>query len=109
MAILCVVGAGYVGLTTALGLAELGHTVRCLDRNPERVSALARLEAYLSEPSMQESLRTQTLEGRFFPTESPEDAMLGAEAIFICVDTPQALSGEANLSAVTAVIEDIAR
>jgi UDPglucose 6-dehydrogenase len=107
MAILCVVGAGYVGLTTALGLAELGHTVRCLDRNPERVLALEKYEVYLSEPGMQESLEAQTLGGRFLPMSDPTDALGGAAAIFVCVDTPQSTSGEANLSAVSAVVSQI--
>ena len=109
MSILCVVGAGYVGLTTALGLAELGHTVRCLDRNLERVKALKIFEVYLSEPGMQESLEAQTLAGRFLPMSDPADALLGAEAIFVCVDTPQSPSGEANLSAVYAVVSDIVK
>jgi UDPglucose 6-dehydrogenase len=106
---LCVVGAGYVGLTTALGLAELGHDVRCLDRNPERIASLNKSAVYISEPGMQESLESQTLEGRFFPTSSPEEALVGADAIFVCVDTPQSPTGEANLSAVNAVIADITK
>lgn len=109
MSILCVVGAGYVGLTTALGLAELGHTVRCLDRNLERVKALKKFAVYLSEPGMQESLEAQTLAGRFLPMSDPADALLGAETIFVCVDTPQSPSGEANLSAVYAVVSDIVK
>lgn len=109
MSILCVVGAGYVGLTTALGLAELGHTVRCLDRNLERVIALKKLEVYLSEPGMQESLEAQTLAGRFLPMSDPADALPGAEAIFVCVDTPQSPWGEANLSAVYAVVSEIVK
>lgn len=109
MSILCVVGAGYVGLTTAIGLAELGHTVRCLDRSLDRVSALEKLEVYLSEPGMQESLEAQTLAGRFLPMSDPADALVGAEAIFVCVDTPQSHSGEANLSAVYAVVSEIVK
>jgi len=98
-----VIGVGYVGLVTAVCLAELGHPVVCRDIDPERVAMLQRGEVPIHEPGVPELLQrnaerlTFTLEG--------EDVFASARIAIICVDTPPTASGDADLSRVEAVIE----
>ena len=52
-----VVGTGYVGLVTAVGLAELGHIVTCTDIDERKVDALNRGEPAIFEPGLEPLLR----------------------------------------------------
>jgi UDPglucose 6-dehydrogenase len=103
-----VIGAGYVGLTTAACLAHLGHTVVCADVDDERVSALSKGEV----PILEEGLPALVAEGLAarrlrFVVGAPQAAR-SAEFVFLCVQTPQSESGAADLSAVEAVVREIA-
>ena len=95
---IAVIGAGYVGLTTSIGMSEIGHTVICLDIDQNKVDNLNSGIPHIFEPGLTESLQNQIKAGALFATTSPTQSFDGVEAIFVCVDTPQGLDGEANLS-----------
>jgi UDPglucose 6-dehydrogenase len=103
-----VVGAGYVGLTTAACLARLGHRVTCADLDEQRVRALAKGEV----PILEEGLPALVAEGlaarRLTFVVGAATAARGAEFVFLCVQTPQSETGAADLSAVVAVAREIA-
>jgi UDPglucose 6-dehydrogenase len=103
-----VVGAGYVGLTTAACLARLGHSVTCADLDEQRVRALSKGEV----PILEEGLPALVAEGlaarRLRFVVGAANAARGAEFVFLCVQTPQSDSGAADLSAVEAVLREIA-
>jgi UDPglucose 6-dehydrogenase len=103
-----VVGAGYVGLTTAACFAHLGHDVVCADLDAERVARLRKgevpiLEAGLAE-LIAEGLGSRRLE---FVVGAP-NAVRGADIVFLCVQTPQGADGAADLSFVEVVAREIA-
>ncbi len=100
-----VVGVGWVGLVTAACFAELGHRVIARDIVPEKVEALSRGETTIHEPGLDELL-ARNAERLEFTTEMDE-LLDGARVLFVCVDTPPTRSGDADLSRVRSVVEDI--
>jgi len=97
-----VIGAGYVGLTTAACLAEIGHIVRCADNDERKLALLRGGEMPFFEPHLEEIVLRNSSAGRL-RFDSVEDAVMDAPAIFICVGTPPLENGEADLSAVANV------
>lgn len=108
MSKITVVGAGYVGLTTAMCLAHLEHEVCCVDINEERIAGLRGGVVPIREDGMQELLREGLDAGRLTFSTSAADAVRDAEFVFLCVGTPSDENGEADLSAVDAVARTIA-
>ena len=100
-----VIGAGWVGLVTAACFAELGHEVWARDILPEKVESLARGEVPIHEPGLPE-LVLKNSERLHFTTEMP-DVLANAQLLFVCVDTPPTYSGDADLSAVWTVIDEL--
>ena len=100
-----VIGVGWVGLVTAACFAELGHPVVARDILPEKVEALSRGELTIHEPGLADLVR-RNAERLTFTTEMPE-LLDRARLLFVCVDTPPTYSGDADLSRVRAVVEEL--
>ncbi|HKP62025.1 MAG TPA: UDP-glucose/GDP-mannose dehydrogenase family protein [Polyangiales bacterium] len=105
----CVIGAGYVGLVTGTGFAETGNNVVCADLDPTKVATLNRGETPIFEPGLEEMIKRNIAGGRLSFTTDVEAAILPAEVIFVAVGTPPRADGAANLSAVDAVAETVAK
>jgi UDPglucose 6-dehydrogenase len=109
-----VIGAGYVGLTTAACLASLGHRVVCADVDNGEIDRLDRGEVDIQEPGLPDLVNEGRAAGRLAFVVSATKALEmlerddePAEIIFLCVPTPMGVGGIANLGAVEAVIEEI--
>jgi UDPglucose 6-dehydrogenase len=100
-----VIGAGWVGLVTAACFAELGHEVHCRDIVQEKVEALNRGEVPIYEPGLAELIE-KNRERLHFTTDMGA-VLSGAELLFCCVDTPPTYSGDADLSRVESVVEEL--
>ena len=100
-----VIGVGWVGLVTASCFAELGHPVVARDILPEKVEALSRGEITIHEPRLDELMR-RNAERLTFTTEMSE-VLDAARILFVCVDTPPTYSGDADLSRVRSVVEEL--
>jgi UDPglucose 6-dehydrogenase len=100
-----VIGAGYVGLVTAAGFAELGHEVHVREIVPEKVESLRRGEVPIHEPGLPE-LVTGNADRLHFTTEMG-DMLERARLLFVCVDTPPTYSGDADLSRVESVLGEL--
>jgi UDPglucose 6-dehydrogenase len=98
-----VIGTGYVGLVTAAGFAELGSDVWCVDVDAEKVAALQAGEVPIHEPGLAEVLSANR-ERLHFST-GLDDALEHARLLFVAVGTPPTYSGDADLSAVRAVVD----
>jgi UDPglucose 6-dehydrogenase len=103
-----VIGAGYVGLTTAACLAELGNAVTLVDIDHKKVEMLKRNEVPFFEPGMGELVERNVKAGRLAFTTQYEDAVPGAEYAIIAVSTPEGEGGEADLSYVESAATSIA-
>src|SRR5438874_3797228 len=88
-----IVGAGYVGLTTAACLAEIGHDVTCVDVDPERVALVNDGRAPFHEPGLPELLRSGLAAGRIRATTALAEAVREAELTMIAVGTPDGADG----------------
>jgi UDPglucose 6-dehydrogenase len=106
-----IVGAGYVGLVTGATLAHIGHRVVCVDKDEELISALQANQVPFYEPGLEELVSRCVYRERLSFSDSADLAKLvgEADAIFICVDTPQSKNGSADLSRVAAVARSIGR
>jgi UDPglucose 6-dehydrogenase len=102
---IAVIGTGYVGLVTAAGFAELGSDVWCVDIDVEKIERLRRGEVPIYEPGLRELLE-RNAERLHYSTEL-RDALEHARLLFIAVGTPPTYSGDADLSAVHAVVDAI--
>jgi UDPglucose 6-dehydrogenase len=98
-------GAGYAGLVSAACLAELGHTVTLRDISEARIYGLRAGQVPFYEPGL-EGLITANADRLSFTT-SMEETIAGAEFLFICVGTPPTYSGDADMSAVWSVINEL--
>jgi UDPglucose 6-dehydrogenase len=94
---IAVVGAGYVGLTSAACLADLGNEVRVVEIDQAKVRALRRHKLPFYEPGLQEVLERNARAGRLRFTTSYEEAIPEAEFAFLAVPTPEGENGEADL------------
>ncbi|WP_003048347.1 nucleotide sugar dehydrogenase [Thermus aquaticus] len=102
-----VIGAGYVGLTTALSLAYVGHEVVGVDLDTDKVARLNRGELPFYEPHAKEMLALVRERLRF--TARYEEAIPQAEVIFIAVGTPSLPDGASDLSQVRSAAQAIGR
>src|SRR5437763_8205126 len=100
-----VIGVGWVGLGTAACFSELGHEVFCRDIVEEKLAALDRGELPIYEPELQ-GLVERNRERLHFTTDMAL-VLDAAELLFCCVDTPPTYSGDADLSRVERVLEEI--
>src|SRR2546421_359560 len=108
MSKVAVIGAGYVGLTTAACLADLGNQVTVVDIDQEKIALLRRNQVPFYEPGIQELVERNAKARRLAFTTSYADAVPGAEYAIIAVSTPEGEGGEADLSYVEAAASSIA-
>jgi UDPglucose 6-dehydrogenase len=104
---IAVIGTGYVGLVTAAGFAELGSEVWCVDIDAEKIARLERGEIPIYEPGLAECVLANR-ERMHFSTELAP-ALEHARLLFVAVGTPPTYSGDADLSAVNAVVDAMPR
>jgi UDPglucose 6-dehydrogenase len=103
-----VIGAGYVGLTTAACLSEIGHQVLCADNDLAKLEVLRAGRLPFFEPHLDELVERNREAGRLtFVTT--EEAIDRGQVLFICVGTPPLENGEADLAAIEAVARQIAQ
>ncbi|HTL84753.1 MAG TPA: UDP-glucose/GDP-mannose dehydrogenase family protein [Acidimicrobiia bacterium] len=103
-----VVGAGYVGLTTAACFAHLGHDVVCADIDAERVARLQKGEVPILEAGLPDLLATGLGSRRLRFVVGSANAARDGEIVFMCVQTPQGADGSADLSYLETAVRDIA-
>ena len=98
-------GAGWVGLVTGACFAELGHDVVVRDVVAEKVGALEAGRIPIHEPGLPELIEKNR--GRLGFTADAAEAAQDAEFLYVCVGTPSTYSGDADLSAVWSVLDDL--
>ncbi len=99
---IAVIGTGYVGLVTAAGFAELGNEVWCVDIDADKIAQLERGEIPIYEPGLEECVARNRERLHFSTDLAP--ALEHARLLFVAVGTPSTYSGDADLSAVHAVV-----
>jgi UDPglucose 6-dehydrogenase len=103
-----VVGAGYVGLTTAACLAHLGHDVACADIDVDKLGRLSRGDVPILEEGLPALVGEGLRSGRLSFVLGAAAAATGREFVFLCVPTPQGEDAAADLSHVEAAVAEIA-
>jgi UDPglucose 6-dehydrogenase len=103
------IGHGYVGLVTAAVFADLGNTVWVVGRTKEKIEKLKKGIAPFYEPGLAELVKRNVDAGRLIFTLDYKEAVTPSSIVFICVGTPSAVSGEADLTQVFASAESIAK
>ena len=106
----CVLGgAGYVGLVTGLGFAEIGHQVISVDVNTDAVWSLQAGRSHIYEPGLEEALRRNLTAGRIRFSTDQREALSASEVVFITVGTPSLENGKPDLSQIESVAKLMAR
>lgn len=108
MTTVAIIGLGYVGLTTSLGLAKIGNSVIGVEINPERLGSLNSGVLPIFEPGLDSELVNSLKSGRLSLTESIKEAAEISKMFFVCVPTPQDDNGAADLKYVIAASKQIA-
>jgi UDPglucose 6-dehydrogenase len=103
------IGTGYVGLVSGACFSEFGHSVTCVDLDEDKITRLGRGEIPIYEPGLDALVAKNMAEGRLSFTTDLDDAVAGADAVFIAVGTPSRRGdGHADLSYVYQAARDIA-
>ncbi|MEH6905702.1 UDP-glucose dehydrogenase family protein [Neobacillus drentensis] len=102
-----IIGTGYVGTTTGLIFCEMGHKVTGLDLDEQKIQALRAGNLYFYEPGLEELLTKHIQTNQLTFTIDTEKAIKDNDLIFICVGTPQAPDGSADLTFVKNVAKSI--
>ncbi|WP_066057096.1 UDP-glucose dehydrogenase family protein [Robertmurraya korlensis] len=105
---IAVIGTGYVGLSTGVCLAEIGHHVTCIDTSEEKIKLLLGGESPIYEPGLEKLIIKNMDEKRLRFTTSHQTGLEKAEVIIVAVGTPQQSNGEADLSYLVQAILDAA-
>jgi len=105
---IAVAGTGYVGLVTGVCLAEVGHTVICVDVDEKKVESMKQGVSPIYEDGLEELMRKNYDAGRVDYTTDYHSAYKDADVIFIGVGTPEMPDGSANLKYIATVSRQIA-
>ena len=92
-----ILGAGYVGLTTATALASLGHRVVCADIDTRKINMLLDGHIPIVEEGLEVLVHSAVDAGNLEFSEDPAAAVVGADVVFLCVPTPSDDDGRADL------------
>ncbi|MDC2943824.1 UDP-glucose dehydrogenase family protein [Bacillus thuringiensis] len=106
---IAVVGTGYVGLVTGVGLSEIGHNVICIDTNEKKVEQMRSGKSPIYEPGLDTLMLKNIDAGRLRFTTDHSMAFEEVDVIYIAVGTPENEDGTANLTYVNQVIKQIAQ
>jgi len=106
---LAVIGTGYVGLVAGAGFSDFGNDVTCVDVDERKIARLRAGETPIYEPGLDALIAANVKNGRLRFSSDVPGAVAEAEVVFIAVGTPPGPDGRADLSAVFAVGETIAR
>ena len=106
---ICVVGTGYVGLVAGTCLADMGHSIICVDSDVTKIDRLLKGEVPIYEPGLDHLIHRNVREGRLEFTTDGVTSVRKAEVVYIAVGTPPAADGSADLSGVFAVARMIAQ
>jgi UDPglucose 6-dehydrogenase len=104
-----IIGTGYIGLVTSLGLSKLGNKVICMDVDEDKISLLKKGISPIYEEGITELLYESLREKRIIFTTNFEDVVKNSEILFICVNTPPKENGEVDLSQVISSTKSIAK
>ncbi|MEG1847644.1 MAG: UDP-glucose/GDP-mannose dehydrogenase family protein [Lachnospiraceae bacterium] len=105
---IAVAGTGYVGLVTGVCLAEVGHTVTCVDIDESKIKLMEGGTSPIYEDGLEELMQKNYAAKRLYYTTDYVNAYRDAEIIFIGVGTPERPDGSANLEFIAAVSRQIA-
>lgn len=105
---IAIIGAGYVGLVTAAGLAGQGHTVRVGEADPDRVETLRLGKVPIFEEGLPDLLTAGISQNRLTFHNSNAEAIEGAGFVFLCLPTPEGPDGRADLSFIDLVVDELA-
>lgn len=103
-----IIGTGYVGLSTGVLLAYLGHQVTGIDKDSAKLALLRRGRSPIFERGMEELLQTCAAQGRIAFTDQPKAAVAEADIIMIAVGTPAKQNGEADTQYVETAAREVA-
>jgi len=107
--VISIIGHGYVGLVSAAVFADLGNSVWCVGRSPEKITNLKNGIMPFYEPGLEEVVKRNVIAGRLKFTIDYSEAIPVSEVIFICVGTPPKENGEADLTQVETAAKKIAQ
>lgn len=103
-----VIGTGYVGLVTAVGLAELGQNVIGTDKITEKIERISSGIVPIYEPGLEELLKANLKKGNLSFSTDLNKTIQSCDVIFVCVGTPQREDGSADMSQIEEVSRMIA-
>lgn len=103
-----IIGAGYVGLVTGAGLANIGHRVRIGEANPDRVAGLQAGEVPIYEQGLPDLLARARERETISFHDSNTEAVDGAQFVFLCLPTPEGPDGRADLRFIHTVVDELA-
>lgn len=106
---ICVVGAGYVGLATAVMFGKLGHKVTVTDIDPARVKTVNSGKAPFYEPPLERELARLVRSGALRASTDRSGPAADSDVVFICVQTPSLPSGRIDTRPVRSAARDVAR
>lgn len=106
---IAVIGAGYQGLVVGTCLADSGHTVICVDRDPARIDTLRKGRSPIYEPGLEELIVRNLEEERIAFTTDLADAVRRSVMVFLCVGTSTREDGGTDTTEVFAALEQVAR
>ncbi|MEK9153781.1 MAG: NAD(P)-binding domain-containing protein, partial [Patescibacteria group bacterium] len=104
---IAIIGTGYVGLTTGVCLASLGHSVICVDKNHEKIEKLKKGEITIYEPGLAELLKAH--QNNIVFTNDLSEAVRQAGVIFLAVGTPSQEDGSVDLSYFQQAVIEVAK
>ena len=101
-------GSGYVGLVQAAVFSQVGHQVTCMDIDPARIERIQSGDLPFYEPGLNELVQAGIAQGTLRFTHDTAVAVEASDYLFICVDTPSAADGSADMQYVMSVAAGIA-
>ncbi len=106
---IAVIGAGFVGLVSAAGFSEFGHSVVCIEKDQERLKLLRSGKIPFYEPELAELIERNVKNKRLSFSDNLTEAIVGQKAIFVAVGTPSLESGRTDLGALDEVAQSLSQ